>query len=89
MSDERLKEMATFFHNHNMLDRAAARLFLDMYDEEPPAVADLADTGCTMRDLAPMTSMAGDTPTFLGGPEKIRLRQCPDIARSRFSAYPN
>lgn len=81
--------MAKFFHNHNLLDQAAARLFLDMYDEEPPAVADLADTGCTMGDLAPMTGMAGDRPTFFGGPEKIRPRHCPDIARSQFSAYPN
>ena len=89
MSDERLKEMATFFHNHNLLDQAAARLFLDMYDEEPPAVADLAANSVTMADIRSMDADMSCVPSFFGGPEKIRPRHCPDIARSRYSAYPN
>jgi len=89
MTDDKLKAIATFIYQHDMLCKSSARLFLDWYDEEPPAVADLARSGCTMANLHLMDREKGAVPCFFSGPPENRPRHLTDIARSRLNAYPN
>jgi hypothetical protein len=72
-----------------MLCRSSARLCLDLVDEEPLAVVDLARSGCTMADLHLITREKSAVPCFFSGPAEKRPRHLTDIARSRFNAYPN
>jgi len=89
MTDAKLKAIATFLYRHDMLCRSSARLCLDLVDEEPPAVADLKRTGCTIADIRLLEGGKDGIPCFCNGRPEKRPRHLADIERSRFDVYPD
>ena len=76
--EKHAEKIAGLLWDLDMLTPAGARLMADMVKGEPVSIDDMKEFS---RDMS-------CTPSFFGGPEKIRPRHCHDLARSRFGDIP-